>query len=162
MILLRKPRWTSASDLFCQSRLSSFEALLRTLMYKLICRLSNSQNAIIKLISDPSCSMVRYVRIYWQYWYNSHFFCVLCVIYVCVFCVCYWTWCLLKKADWLIDINNTSWDLLFEWASGQLQPGNTLAYRLQRWIGTHRDIERERERETEIERHRDRHRERET
>ena len=70
-ILLRKPRWTSASDLFCQTRISSFEALLRNLMYKFICRLNQSQNAIIKMISDPSRSMMRYVSNYWQHWYKS-------------------------------------------------------------------------------------------
>ena len=69
-VVLRKPRWTSASDLFCQSRISSFEALLRNLMYKFICRLNLSQNAIIKMISDPSCSMMRYVSNYWQHWYK--------------------------------------------------------------------------------------------
>ena len=70
-ILLRKPRWTSASELFCQSRISSFEALLRNLMYKFICRLNHSQNTIIKAIADPRCSMMRYVSYYWQHWYKS-------------------------------------------------------------------------------------------
>ena len=69
--LLKKPRWTSASELFCQTRICSFEALLRNHMYKFICRLNISQNIIVKLLSDPSCSMVRYISRFWQHWYNS-------------------------------------------------------------------------------------------
>ena len=43
-ILLRKPRWCSASEMFCNARVNTFHALLRNLMYKFICRLNVSHN----------------------------------------------------------------------------------------------------------------------
>ena len=59
-ILLKKPRWCSASELFCKARVNTFQALLRNLMYKFIGRLDGSQNGIIKLLANPSESVVRY------------------------------------------------------------------------------------------------------
>ena len=38
--LLRKPRWSSASQLFCEVGVSTFHALLRNLTFKFICRLN--------------------------------------------------------------------------------------------------------------------------
>ena len=72
-ILLKKPRWTSASELFCSVRISSFEALLRNLMYKFICRLNASQNHVVQLLTDPKQSAVRYSSPSWQHWYKSLF-----------------------------------------------------------------------------------------
>ena len=69
-ILLKEPRWTSASELFCQTRIRSFGALLRNLMFKFIGCL-NISNAIIKLMAEPSCSTVRYSSHCWQHRYTS-------------------------------------------------------------------------------------------
>lgn len=69
-ILLKKPRWTSASELFCSARISSFEALLRNLMYKFICRLNSSQNGVVQLLIDPRLSAVRYLSLSWKHWYT--------------------------------------------------------------------------------------------
>ena len=52
-ILLRQPRWCSASELFCTSGVSSFHALLRTLMYKFMCRLHVTKNTVVKVLVDP-------------------------------------------------------------------------------------------------------------
>ena len=41
-ILLKKPRWCSASELFCNAGVNTFQALLRNLMYKFICRVNDS------------------------------------------------------------------------------------------------------------------------
>jgi len=72
-ILLKKPRWCSASDLFCKARVNTFQALLRNLMYKFIGRLDRSQNGIIKLLTNPSISVVRYQSPLWKHWYNCLF-----------------------------------------------------------------------------------------
>ena len=69
-ILLQKPRWCSASELFCKARVNTFQALLRNLMYKFIGRLDGSQHGIIKLLANPSKSVVRYQSHLWKYWYN--------------------------------------------------------------------------------------------
>ncbi len=53
-------RWCSASDLFCKARVQSFPALMRNLIYKFICRLDNSHNNIIMLLTNPRLTEVRY------------------------------------------------------------------------------------------------------
>lgn len=45
-LLLKRPRWSSASELFVTSRISTLPAVLRNLMYKFICRLNSSENNI--------------------------------------------------------------------------------------------------------------------
>ena len=69
-ILLNKPRWSSASDLFCSAGISTFAALLRHLMYKFLCRLNVSKNSIIQLLINPKLSSVRYGSCFWTYWYE--------------------------------------------------------------------------------------------
>ena len=59
-ILLKKPRSTRASELFCSFGLTTFMALLRNLTYKFMCRLDCSVNGLIRLMTDPSYSSVRY------------------------------------------------------------------------------------------------------
>ncbi len=76
-ILLKKPRWFSASDLFCKARVQSFPALMRNLMYKFICRLDNSRNTIIMLLTNPRLTEVRYQSSMRKYWHNVFFKCVL-------------------------------------------------------------------------------------
>ncbi len=72
-ILLKKTRWCSASDLFCKARVQSFPALMRNLMYKLICRLDNSRNTIIMLLTNPRLTEVRYQSSMRKYWHNCLF-----------------------------------------------------------------------------------------
>ena len=68
-ILLNKPRSSSASKLFCESRLSSFEATLRNLMYKFMGRLEGSQNEVIMLLTNTSSS-VRHRSHMWKHWHK--------------------------------------------------------------------------------------------
>ena len=70
-ILLRQPRWCSASELFCTSGVSTFHALLRTLMYKFMCRLHVTKNTVVKVLVDPSASDTRYTSALWNHWYSS-------------------------------------------------------------------------------------------
>ena len=70
-ILLKQPRWCSASDLFCRSGVSTFHALLRTLMYTFICRLNVSKNSVVMVLVDPLSSDTRYQSALWKHWYNS-------------------------------------------------------------------------------------------
>ena len=68
-ILLKKPRSTRASELFCSLGLTTFMALLRILTYKFMCRLDASLNGLISLMTDPSRSSVRYtstIRARWH------------------------------------------------------------------------------------------------
>jgi len=39
-------------------------------MYKFIGRLDSSQNGIIKLLTNPSISVLRYQSPLWKHWYN--------------------------------------------------------------------------------------------
>ncbi len=72
-ILLKKPRWCSASDLFCKARVQSFPALMRNLMYTFSCRLDNSRNTIIMLLTNPRLTEVRYQSSMRKYWHNCLF-----------------------------------------------------------------------------------------
>ncbi len=58
---MNKHRWISASDLFCQTRVWTFQALLRNLMYKFICRLNVSQagDQFLLQLSDTSITYVK-------------------------------------------------------------------------------------------------------
>ena len=69
-ILMNKHRRTSASELFCESRIPSFEALLRNLMYKFMCRMEASQNDVIMLLTNPRRSSVRHRSLMWNHWYG--------------------------------------------------------------------------------------------
>ena len=68
-ILLKKPRGSSASKLFCELRVTTFHATLRGLMYKCIGRLQGSQNVLIIELTNPRYSSVRYQSYIWSHWY---------------------------------------------------------------------------------------------
>lgn len=57
-LLLEKPRWTSATELFVSSRIGTLHAELRNLMFKRMCRLNVSENLIVLLCSSPEYSAV--------------------------------------------------------------------------------------------------------
>ena len=68
-ILLKKPRSTRASALFCSLGLTTFMALLRNLTFKFMSRLDRSVNGLIRLLTDPLCSSVRFtstIRTHWH------------------------------------------------------------------------------------------------
>ena len=80
-ILLKKPRSSSASKLFCDSGLRTLQALLRNLMFKFMSRLDESQNCIIMLLTGPRFSSVRYESHFWKHWYG----CLLRLWTVCLY-----------------------------------------------------------------------------
>lgn len=68
-ILLKQPRGSSASKLFCDLGINTFQATLERLMFKFICRLQGSQNNLIIQLTNPRCSSVRYQSYMWKHWY---------------------------------------------------------------------------------------------
>lgn len=70
-ILLKKPRSTSASQLFCSINVYTFEALLRHIMYRFILRLNDCKNSLVQMLVNPACSCVRYQSSVWKLWYKS-------------------------------------------------------------------------------------------
>ena len=67
-ILLRYPRWTSASNMFVTNNVPTFHALLRNLMYKFMCRLEQSSNTAIRHLTVPALSDTKYLSIIWSHW----------------------------------------------------------------------------------------------
>ncbi len=67
-ILLRRPRWRSASEMFVSVRVITCKALLRNLMHRFICRLNASKNEMIVGLSDIRVS-TRYQSKLWTHWY---------------------------------------------------------------------------------------------
>ncbi len=51
----------------------SFPALMRNLMYKCICRIDNSHNYIIMLLTNPRLTELWYQSSLWKYWHNCLF-----------------------------------------------------------------------------------------
>ena len=70
-LLLRQPRWCSASHLFCSFGVSTCQALLRHIRYKFISRLNLSVNSVVVMLVDPKSSDTRYQSAIWKYWYDS-------------------------------------------------------------------------------------------
>ena len=73
-ILMRKPRWSSASELFVNLGISTFQALRRNLMFKFMGRVNESQNSIIRLLINPCLSVTRYQSPFWEHWYECLFY----------------------------------------------------------------------------------------
>lgn len=67
-ILLKTPRWESASALFVTANVPTFQALMRNLMYKFMCRLTVSRNAIIMCLTSIKESDTQYCSDIWKYW----------------------------------------------------------------------------------------------
>ena len=66
-LLLRVPRWHSASQLFVSSNIPTCQALLRKLMFNFICRLDLSDNCIIKaLTGDIGFRFTSRLRRHWH------------------------------------------------------------------------------------------------
>ena len=70
-MLLRVPRWHSASELFVTNGLPTLEALLRQLMYGFICRLDLSKNSIIEALASPVKSCYHFTLGLRQHWRDS-------------------------------------------------------------------------------------------
>ena len=67
-LLLRLPRYHSASHLFANVNVSSFHACLRRLVYSFICRLDGSENIYITGLVSVTQSLQRFVSRIWKHW----------------------------------------------------------------------------------------------
>ncbi|KAK7933294.1 hypothetical protein WMY93_004190 [Mugilogobius chulae] len=67
-MLLRVPRWSSASQMFVNSGVPTCPAVLRRLMYSCMQRLTVSMNSIIQTLTNPALSSVRYFSSTWTHW----------------------------------------------------------------------------------------------
>ena len=69
-LLLRVPRWHSASQLFVTSNVPTCQALLRKLMFHFMCRLELSENGIIMALTSPMMGY-RFTSRLQKHWHNS-------------------------------------------------------------------------------------------
>ena len=67
-LLLRVPRWHSASQLFVNLGVPTCQALLRNLMYKFMCRLDKSDNSLIVCLINPVNSSNRFTSLIRRHW----------------------------------------------------------------------------------------------
>jgi len=56
-ILLKRPKWTRASEMFVAAGVNTFKAVLRNLMYEFICRVDDSENEIIMFLSNINSAL---------------------------------------------------------------------------------------------------------
>ena len=69
-ILLKRPRWTSATEMFVTARVNTLQSVLRKIMFKFICRLNNSENLIVLELTNIAFSATRYTSLLWKHWYK--------------------------------------------------------------------------------------------
>ena len=67
-LLLRIPRRSSASQMFVNAGVPTCAAVLRNLMYKFMCRASESQNSLVAVLASPARSSVRLFSNMWNHW----------------------------------------------------------------------------------------------
>ena len=87
-LLLKVPRWSSASQLFVSVGVPNCSAVLRNLMYRCMCRLSDSVNNIISTLTNPTHSSVRFTSKMWNLWRLSLYVIMWCGFYVFLVFVC--------------------------------------------------------------------------
>lgn len=67
-ILLKVPRWTSASQLFVQNNVPTLNAVIRNFVFTFMKRLEDSQNVILNVLTMPEQSTVRFHSELWRHW----------------------------------------------------------------------------------------------
>jgi len=88
-ILLKRPSWGSASEMFVAAGVNTFKAVLRNLLYTFICRVDGFENEIIMALSNikfstsymlpvPAVETLVQLSIYKA-------FVVLCILFVIVY-----------------------------------------------------------------------------
>ena len=68
IMLLKVPRYMSASQMFAELHVPACQAVCRNLMYKFITRLDKSENCIISYLVNPTKSDIRYSSKNWAHW----------------------------------------------------------------------------------------------
>ena len=56
-VLLRRPGWTSTSEMFVSAGNNTLQATLHKMMHSFICRLNTSDNVVIVLLVNIGCSV---------------------------------------------------------------------------------------------------------
>ncbi len=106
-LLLKVPRWSSASQMFVSAGVPTCSAVLRHLMHKCMCRLSDSAN-IISTLTNPALSQSDFSRcgttavLVNLWWCGFCLFltsigvysvcCIVCVFGLCVSLKFWWWW----------------------------------------------------------------------
>lgn len=70
-LMLKVPRWSSASQMFVSAGVPTCSAVLRNIMYRCMCRLTDSVNSIILTLTNPTLSSVRFFSSMWNHWHFS-------------------------------------------------------------------------------------------
>ena len=70
-ILLRVPRYFSASQMFAELNVPACQGVIRNLTFKFIGRIEKSTNNIIKVLVDPASCSFRYTSPLWRHWNQS-------------------------------------------------------------------------------------------
>ena len=74
-MLLRVPRYMSASQMFAYMQVPACQAVIRNLVYKFMCRLDKSENNIINVLVDPTKSVTRYTSDMRKHWHKLLYVC---------------------------------------------------------------------------------------
>ncbi len=83
-MLLKVPRWSSASQMFVSAGVPTCAAVMCNLMYRCMCRLSESLNSIILTLTNSALSSVRLFSNMWNHWrFSTHV-----IMWYCGFCPC--------------------------------------------------------------------------
>ena len=70
-LLLRVPRYVSASQMFAELHVPACQGVIRNLMFKFISRIEKSNNCIINVLINPVISSTRFTSPLWRHWYKS-------------------------------------------------------------------------------------------
>ena len=70
-MLLKVPRYLSASQMFAELQVPACQAVIRNLMFKFICRIEKSTNSIISALVDPVSCSNRFTSRLWKHWHQS-------------------------------------------------------------------------------------------
>ena len=74
-MLLRVPRYMSASQMFAYMQVPACQAVIRNLVYKFMCRLDKSENNIINVLVDSTKSVTRYTSDMRKHWHKLLYVC---------------------------------------------------------------------------------------
>jgi len=67
-LLLKQPRWSSASQMFVNVGVPTCTALIRNFIFRYMCRISVSENRIIQALAHSNFSSVRFTSRLWRHW----------------------------------------------------------------------------------------------
>ena len=70
---MRIPRFSSASQMFVNLNVPTCHAVIRNLIYRLICQLEKSCNRTIIRLIDSRRSDIRYTSPLWSHWLSQLF-----------------------------------------------------------------------------------------